>query len=86
MNVEDLVLQVTDKVRAAFLDQDITLNIEVPGDVPPVLADPSRIPPGVRQPAQQRPEIHAHRRRGNITAQPGRRHGALYRGGYRHRH
>ena len=44
MNPEDLVLQVTDKVRAAFVDHGINLNIEVPGDVPPVLADPSRIP------------------------------------------
>ena len=44
MNPEDLVLQVTDKVRAAFVDHGINLNIEVPGDVPPVLADPGRIP------------------------------------------
>jgi NtrC-family two-component system sensor histidine kinase KinB len=44
MNAQDLVLQVTDKVRAAFQDNGITLNIEVPGDVPPVLADPGRIP------------------------------------------
>ena len=41
---EDLVLQVTDKVRAAFVDHGINLNIEVPGEVPPVLADPGRIP------------------------------------------
>ena len=44
MNPEDLVLQVTDKVRAAFVDHGINLNLEVPGDVPPVLADPGRIP------------------------------------------
>ncbi len=44
MNPEDLVLQATDKMRAAFVDHGINLNIEVPGDVPPVLADPGRIP------------------------------------------
>jgi len=44
MNAQDLVLQATDKVRAAFQDHGLTLNIKVPGDVPPVLADPGRIP------------------------------------------
>ena len=86
MNAEDLVLQVTDKVRAAFVDHGINLNIEVPGDVPPVLADPQPDSPGVRQPAQQCPEIHAHRRRSQGYGQAGRRPGALCRGGYRHRH
>ncbi|MCL4500493.1 MAG: ATP-binding protein [Deltaproteobacteria bacterium] len=44
LNPEDLVLRVTDKVRAAFVDHGINLNIEVPGDVPRVMADPARIP------------------------------------------
>ena len=39
---EDLVLQVTDKVRSAFLDQKITLHLEVAAEVPPVLIDPTR--------------------------------------------
>ena len=43
VNVEELVLQVTDKVRAAFRDQRITLNIEVAPDVPQVLADSTRL-------------------------------------------
>lgn len=43
LNAQDLVLQVTDKIRAAFQDHGITLNINLPGDVPPVLADPGRI-------------------------------------------
>ncbi|MCX5893472.1 MAG: HAMP domain-containing sensor histidine kinase, partial [Deltaproteobacteria bacterium] len=44
MNAQDLVLQVTDKVKLAFVNHGINLNLEVPGDVPPVLADPGRIP------------------------------------------
>ncbi len=44
MNPEDLVVQATDKIRAAFVDHGINLSLEVPGDVPPVLADPGRIP------------------------------------------
>jgi signal transduction histidine kinase len=44
MNVQDLVLQVTDKVRSAFRDHGITLSIHVSKDVPPVLTDPGRIP------------------------------------------
>ncbi|MFA5110200.1 MAG: ATP-binding protein, partial [Desulfobaccales bacterium] len=42
VNVEDLVLQVTDKARPAFLDHRITLNIDVAPDVPRVLVDPTR--------------------------------------------
>ena len=42
VTVEELVLQATDKMRAAFLDQKITLNIELAPDVPRVLADPTR--------------------------------------------
>ena len=43
VNVEELVLQATDKMRAAFLDRKITLNIELAPDVPRVLADPTRL-------------------------------------------
>ena len=43
VNVEELVLQATDKMRAVFLDQRITLKIKVAPDVPRVLADPSRL-------------------------------------------
>ena len=42
-NTHDLVLQVTDKMKAAFQDHGIILNLALPGDVPPVLADPGRI-------------------------------------------
>jgi signal transduction histidine kinase len=42
VNVEELVLQATDKMRAAFLDRRITLNIELAPDVPRGLADPTR--------------------------------------------
>ena len=42
VNVEDLILQATDKVRSAFLDHKITLDINVASDVPRVLADPTR--------------------------------------------
>jgi two-component system, NtrC family, sensor histidine kinase KinB len=42
VNVEELVLQATDKVRSAFLDRKITLNINVAADVPRVLIDPVR--------------------------------------------
>ena len=41
--VEQLLLQTTDEMRAAFLDAGITLDIDVSGDVQPVLADPSRL-------------------------------------------
>jgi NtrC-family two-component system sensor histidine kinase KinB len=44
VNVEDLVLQVTDKARTAFMDRGLNLKVEVSGDVPMVLADPRRIP------------------------------------------
>jgi signal transduction histidine kinase len=43
INVDELVLQATDKMRAAFLDRKITLNIELAPDVPRVLADPIRL-------------------------------------------
>ena len=43
VNVEELVLQATDKMRAAFLDRKITLDIELAPDVPRVLADPTRL-------------------------------------------
>jgi NtrC-family two-component system sensor histidine kinase KinB len=44
VNVEELLLQATDKMRPAFRDHGITLNIKVAPDVPRVLADPSRLP------------------------------------------
>jgi len=43
VNVEDLVLQVTDKVRSAFLNHRITLDIQVATDAPRVLIDPNRL-------------------------------------------
>jgi len=43
VNVEELVLQATDKMRAAFLSRKITLNLELAPDVPRVLADPPRL-------------------------------------------
>jgi NtrC-family two-component system sensor histidine kinase KinB len=43
VNVEELVLQATDKMRAAFLDRKITLDIELAPDVHRVLADPTRL-------------------------------------------
>jgi signal transduction histidine kinase len=43
VNVEELVLQATDKMRSAFLDRRITLNIDLAPDVPRVLADPTRL-------------------------------------------
>lgn len=42
VNVEDLLLQVTDKVRSAFRDQKIKLHLDVAADVPRVLIDPTR--------------------------------------------
>jgi two-component system, NtrC family, sensor histidine kinase KinB len=42
VNVQDLVLQVTDKLRSAFSDQKITLHLEVAPEVPRVLIDPTR--------------------------------------------
>jgi two-component system, NtrC family, sensor histidine kinase KinB len=41
-NVQDLVLQVTDKMRSAFMDQKIALHLEVAPEVPRVLIDPAR--------------------------------------------
>jgi len=43
VNVQELVLRVTDKVRAAFRDHRVTLKTEVAPDVPQVLADPARL-------------------------------------------
>jgi two-component system, NtrC family, sensor histidine kinase KinB len=43
INVEDLVLQAMDKMRPAFRDHGITLNLKVAPDVPRVLADPTRL-------------------------------------------
>jgi NtrC-family two-component system sensor histidine kinase KinB len=43
VNVQEMVLRVTDKVRAAFRDHRVALNIEVAQDVPALLADPARI-------------------------------------------
>ena len=43
VNVEELVLQATDKMRATFLDRKITLNLDLAPDVPRVLADPTRL-------------------------------------------
>ena len=43
INVDELVLQATDKLRPAFRDHGVTLNLKVAPDVPRVLADPSRL-------------------------------------------
>jgi NtrC-family two-component system sensor histidine kinase KinB len=42
VNVQDLVLQVTDKMRTAFLDQKIALNLDLAPEVPRVLIDSTR--------------------------------------------
>ena len=42
VNVEELVLQVTDKMRPAFLDRKITVHLKVAPEVPRVLIDPTR--------------------------------------------
>jgi len=44
VNVESLLLQVTEKVRPAFKDHGIALTLEVPAEAPAVFADPQRIP------------------------------------------
>lgn len=44
LDVESLILQVTEKVRSAFKDRGVLLALEVPAEVPPVLADPQRLP------------------------------------------
>jgi signal transduction histidine kinase len=43
VTAEQLVMQAVDEVRAPFLDKGIVLKIEVPQDVPPVMADELRI-------------------------------------------
>jgi len=43
VNVEELILQATDKMRPAFRDHGIAFTITVAPDVPRVLADPSRL-------------------------------------------
>ena len=43
VNVQELMLRVTDKVKPAFRDHRVTLKTEVSPDVPSVLADPSRL-------------------------------------------
>jgi two-component system, NtrC family, sensor histidine kinase KinB len=43
LNVEDLLLRILERNRAAFIDQGIELKMESPGEAPPVLADPGRI-------------------------------------------
>ncbi len=42
VNVEDLVLQMAEKVRSAFLDKKIALHLDVAPEVPRVLIDPTR--------------------------------------------
>ncbi len=43
VNVEELVLQAADKVKPAFRDHGVTLNLKVAPEVPRVLADPARL-------------------------------------------
>jgi two-component system, NtrC family, sensor histidine kinase KinB len=45
LNVEDLLMQVTERMRTAFVDQGVELKMESPGETPPLLADPTRIGP-----------------------------------------
>jgi two-component system, NtrC family, sensor histidine kinase KinB len=40
---EQLIVQAADEMRAAFLDKGISLRIEIPQEVPPVMADDLRI-------------------------------------------
>jgi two-component system, NtrC family, sensor histidine kinase KinB len=40
---EQLIMQAADEMRAPFLDKGISLRIEIPQDVPPVMADDLRI-------------------------------------------
>lgn len=40
---EQLIMQAVDEVRAPFLDKGIALEIQIPQDVPPVMADELRI-------------------------------------------
>jgi len=40
---EELILQAIDETQTAFFDRGINLTIDIPGDLPPVLADQSRI-------------------------------------------
>ena len=42
VNVQELVLQVTDKLRSAFAEQKISLHLEVAPEVPRVRIDPTR--------------------------------------------
>ena len=43
VNVEELVLQAAEKMRPAFRDQGVRLNLKVAPEVPRVLADPARL-------------------------------------------
>jgi NtrC-family two-component system sensor histidine kinase KinB len=43
ITAEQLVIQAVETMRSAFLDGGIALEIDVPGDVPPVLADTFRL-------------------------------------------
>jgi two-component system, NtrC family, sensor histidine kinase KinB len=43
VNVEELVLQATDKMRPALRDHGVALNLKLAPDVPQVWADPSRL-------------------------------------------
>jgi len=43
VTAESLVMAATEKVNLAFLDHGVALGLEVPADLPPVLADPPRI-------------------------------------------
>jgi signal transduction histidine kinase len=43
VNTEQMVLQTVEKMRSAYVDRGIALRIDVPGDIPPVLADSVRM-------------------------------------------
>jgi two-component system, NtrC family, sensor histidine kinase KinB len=41
-SAEQILLHATDEMRAAFIDRGITLTIDIPGDIPQILADSFR--------------------------------------------
>jgi two-component system, NtrC family, sensor histidine kinase KinB len=43
VNTEQIVLQAAEEMRSAYVDRGVALVIDVPGDIPPVLADSLRI-------------------------------------------
>ncbi|MBF0475950.1 MAG: HAMP domain-containing protein [Deltaproteobacteria bacterium] len=42
VNTEQIVLQAVEEMRSAYVDRGIALVLDIPGDIPPVLADSTR--------------------------------------------